>query len=865
MVLAHMPRQSDEGLPIPLASFREFERLKFPHPNDLLTHFPQLSPHALSVLTPFFNQHGARDAAYWLSLARCLGMGPTALTTSDLPRLLPHPTAADILACRDNWFATVPDHAVLLSDPDPYSSLEVFRNRICVFPARFLRGDLADDQHCIVLRLPWLDQRECRENSSREIAGFAGLVFSKEGPRLIVSEILPPLNVVELQLAASRPQRCWFENLLLGLSAYARSIQNEAVGKITIPFETIENFIENEYSEEWLQEALIKTNHPGTSTELGLQTVAALLRRLGFSWDYSETQDVGGKSRIPESASLELQAALPVVFSAFDSSLIEQGRCDAERSVAKLRELFPIDPEPALEFIGVPVASRAVPELMFQGLDLTQHVRGAFELVPQCRIPLNAMEGMTSRLQELHTELVRTRFGNSFFEGNFAEFTFFTRGIERGTFAEWWELPLPGAPTIVAKSIHPEGQLRHPHIRIIRSRDGCDQFDIFSIGCKGGGLRNLSEQNDLVLPADGHLRAPIYRRRPALEGREIATHRYWGGLLRGHAESEFVHTLSLHEFGRTVQLPSPIPLPIPLDVGVPRMLPVWGGKRTTWLSPDEYRDQILRIGRGDPYEDPATYRSLSGCDVRWSQLLNMIFSCPKDSPGAEAVSARIAVALKLVYVANGFPFTPPTQAIETRSGHLQWRDLFRYLAHISEQNSASAGELYRKIESGLVSLMGMVHGSGGHLGGADLGQGTGAISGGALSLRNVDLQGVVHDLDQDIYFPVVRPIGSTLELRATQRYFLSDMQRADAIYLESSLDWIRNILLAPEPTRDRTLYNHRFGRYGLLPSFDPTPPNVDEVVRFQGKSLREATTKLATHFRRELYAQYFRRAQDASD
>ena len=96
--------------------------------------------------------------------------------------------------------------------------------------------------------------------------------------------------------------------------------------------------------------------------------------------------------------------------------------------------------------------------------------------------------------------------------------------------------------------------------------------------------------------------------------------------------------------------------------------------------------------------------------------------------------------------------------------------------------------------------------------------------------------------------------------RALNRAYLAEMQRADAVYLQNTLDWARLIIRGPAHGDIAMLYKFQFGPYDVLKTFRPVaPPTLEELKADRNKLVVAPCARLDCEERNELYRQAFER------
>jgi hypothetical protein len=310
----------------------------------------------------------------------------------------------------------------------------------------------------------------------------------------------------------------------------------------------------------------------------------------------------------------------------------------------------------------------------------------------------------------------------------------------------------------------------------------------------------------------------------------IPSHKYWGGLQLAHARVEFRHFVALREAAERVA-PSLRPeTVVPVDVGCFLQLPVWSDSGTAWVDFETYEMDYL--GQFvDEDEKLSTLRTVARCDVRVSQLVNTILR-----PHLEDVidwEGAILSSLSFLYHVHGESFERPNARLEPRNGSLGLREIFEFLSHAYAQNSARAERIIAKFAENSLRTIALVHALEGHLGGSRFAGGSalGGVTGGATSIRNIDLLGVLHDLDGDVFFPWCDDPVAFQGNRVLQHRFMSFMTAADLIHWKHTVHWFSNIVrgavLEDEPERFAVKLSE-FDHLEFVETGD-VPPNLSEL------------------------------------
>jgi hypothetical protein len=253
---------------------------------------------------------------------------------------------------------------------------------------------------------------------------------------------------------------------------------------------------------------------------------------------------------------------------------------------------------------------------------------------------------------------------------------------------------------------------------------------------------------------------------------EVPSHKYWGGMILGHAQAEFRNSVGLVYLFESAGVNPLRRVAYPINVAQLHAVPRVQNGEVTWTPEFDYLFNMLEVLSHNRADQLGVFVSTSQSDVRLSQIVNRIFSRSEQSE-SDIIECRneILSALRYLFEVNGRNFEDPQIPFVPNGASIGTRDYQLFVNKILEHNEAEGLRLYETLSRKLLSSLGLVHGAGGFLGGGYNGSG-GAIGGGAVAIRNVDCCGVLHDLD---------------EQQAMDRFFLKD-----------TLYWLESLLVGRE-------------------------------------------------------------------
>lgn len=471
---------------------------------------------------------------------------------------------------------------------------------------------------------------------------------------------------------------------------------------------------------------------------------------------------------------------------------------------------------PGLTFLyneGLPRWCRTERRCLIGASDHTAEMSKAIELAPLHPRGEEEIFGLTPDLMELAEKLrepeklaVAARFLPK-------GFTVISNGA--AVRDDWWNLHERRTPGWHVAAFHLPEQNRHPILRLtLHGEDGEFQSSI-SLGIKGGGVRSFDpDQIQTKVTHDGHYtRFPVYRLKPPKEGAPtIPSHKFWGGLTLQDAQVEYLHTLAVNQLMREAAPEVITATAVPLTARALSMLPIWQWHDTVWLPVHEYSVKFLGPEPISSNERLAVFHSAFTADVRLSQVLNRIIARSSQSAASvEAAREEIDSALRYLYTVNGEKINLTAQTPGLQDGRFAWRELFKYVRQVGEQNGDAALRIQACMEASL-AVLAAVHGSGGHLGGSWNGK-IGAIGGGAVTMRNIDAAGALHDLDRDIFLPWIRRPDLSMMSEAQHRAALPMMQWFDTLHWIETVSWSKNILFGLDLPADAELKVYKIGEY----------------------------------------------------
>ncbi len=436
---------------------------------------------------------------------------------------------------------------------------------------------------------------------------------------------------------------------------------------------------------------------------------------------------------------------------------------------------------------------------------------GLFESAPSLRVSLAEIPGMTTELIATYRNLLA-----SLPESVHGILSTAWTWISRGS-GDSGNIRAPGTaagPTgaVPVQGTHLEGMDRHPHLMTAGA----------VIGIKGGGARADRtagyENYALQYPGAG-MRIPIYRTLKNGKPPQMQSHRYWGGLSREEGEIEFLNHLALHKLLYAVD-GGPAAANIPYDLGVIERFPVWTPAGTQWVSARAYRKRYLKGGA----PELATLRSIGPSGLRIVQAVQSIFD---DLPRDEHQRAVQRTVTELYAAFGELPVFPQTPLAAGPDGKATQAQVLEYLREIYRINQDKAERMMERLESRSLKTMAAVHGAGGHLGGVSImfqmleNNGAalieaydpplGAPNGGAPALRNMSVTGEFRDLDGNVYLPWLDRPDLLPQRRSREELNLKYMQENDLLYWETSISWMRNLLMGRTLPADGILIEMPFG------------------------------------------------------
>ena len=351
---------------------------------------------------------------------------------------------------------------------------------------------------------------------------------------------------------------------------------------------------------------------------------------------------------------------------------------------------------------------------------------------------------------------------------------------------DWWSYPQ--APSEGAKFLHLKDQNRHPSLRFAVGGTSARRVLPLTVGFKGCGFLDLdglqvARVSDLP---NGIARFPVVRVKRYDEN-EI--HGTWGGMLAGCAEQEFINLLGVSWLMNSVCPHLDGAVAEPLDAAVFLALPVWEQSgRVRWLASGDYQRQVLDDEPWSKSAALASLRTVSRSDVRLSQLVNRLLEAANMEMGSEEQKAVVDGSLSYLYHVHGYRYDPPPMGlpIDGKTGEAA---LVRYLRLAALRQPTIARSIYQHIFDRSFLTMAYIHGFGGHLGGFRIEQASHlAPRGGALTLRNVDCEGRLHDLDARCCTAVP---GFSIYQQPNQ---VMQGQLLDLICLYETMGWMQLVL-----------------------------------------------------------------------
>lgn len=435
----------------------------------------------------------------------------------------------------------------------------------------------------------------------------------------------------------------------------------------------------------------------------------------------------------------------------------------------------------------------------------TARIRRAFAVPPAFDLDLDNVAGVSSKMIEAGRAARQTRAGIIFEDLLPHDFTLVSRGIGHGMSDRWWEVPTFDRPGIHFDAVHLVDQNRNPSVRCFEVGDDLTVRAIHCLALKGGGLGAIAD-TALELP-EGHpeVRLPIYRRTKADESdgsaqkpRLLSTHENWGGMARDFGEQELLGQLAILDAvrGTFPELQHLVPQPLRLSKFL--SLPVFKGDAEEWMGMHEYAYKYLDDTQGRP-GGLVTVRSIVASDVRIGQAVDRVFNRnDRSATSPELAREEIESSLRFIYLTHGCPFTPTSAELTSSAGRVENGDVLEFLRKTSEANGATAMRIFEKLCAETIAVIGMVHGTGGHLGGGETksfgGYPLGAPRGGCTHMRNMNLAGGFHDFDASLLLPTA--LSPWCEHTQLNREFdaRGNLQKLDLMYWGESMYWMRKLL-----------------------------------------------------------------------
>ncbi len=456
------------------------------------------------------------------------------------------------------------------------------------------------------------------------------------------------------------------------------------------------------------------------------------------------------------------------------------------------------------------------------------------EAVPVKLIKPASMLGVSDEMLKHHRELTERPATRALLKAVSSDFAFMSKGSVAPLPEDWWVIPQDHT-NLQARALHIREQDRHPVLRCCGSvRVGRTVIgDIrLSVGYKGGGIRSIEGAPISDKEQTAEYRLPIYRNRktrsPILaqeKGPLIPSHMFWGGLLLSHAQAEYINTLGVSHLLQATGH-DPMGVAVPVDICVPESLPKWRNGTARWVNQCEYQKVELGFSMLADKDCLAIFRTISSGDVRIPQLINRIFERTDESScNLKICKFEIDSALAYLYWLHGFNLEIPRGSIDFQGNSVELSDVAHYLKKVSELNAGNAQVIRRRILERALTTLGLVHGAGGHLGGAyrDF---LGAYSGGAIAKRNVDLLGGVHDLDMDVFLPWLKNPAMPYTLLEQNQLRLSEMQWFDLMFWRDLWYWTDTTVLGRDIPRGCDLKHYEVGKYNHVERFGSLEPQV---------------------------------------
>lgn len=377
-----------------------------------------------------------------------------------------------------------------------------------------------------------------------------------------------------------------------------------------------------------------------------------------------------------------------------------------------------------------------------------------------------------------------------------------------------------------AEVVHLPDQCRHPSLRFQLRREGSLVPQHVTIGSKGGGMLHDDGQS-LRVPKflrANELHSPILTN-PRHEG---AVHGLWGGMTYGDAEAQFCNHLGLSWLMHRVAPQLEGAVAEPIDFGHLEAVPLWNKDGSLrWVTCNELGRMVLGNAMWSDPPELAVFRSVTSSDVRLSQLVNRIFFPPDaEGLGASARKRSIDEALTYLYAVHGYQYVPPSLPLRIDGNRITSASVVGYLRESARLQGSAAVQISRKIESRSLLSMAAVHALGGHLGGIRLpGTPNMAIRGGPLSLRNVDCEGRLHDIDHFCLLPLA-PGWVTVESKLHPA-----AQALDVITARDTMYWVELILGRRPDIPSSSLVQVHFAKRFSVQRFRSDRAAVDEQIR----------------------------------
>lgn len=324
------------------------------------------------------------------------------------------------------------------------------------------------------------------------------------------------------------------------------------------------------------------------------------------------------------------------------------------------------------------------------------------------------------------------------------DFTPISHGLLGDAKTQWWNMPEEGQ----LSHLHLPNQNRNPSLRFVYK----GKFQHFSF--KGAGISTIENVKVHVPPTSKVSRLPIYRRIHASKTDVFCnTHLYWGGMSRNFATNEFNNHLALHAL---IQITDPNLsdlINIPVKISKYLSLPYWDeSAKKQWINSDEYISNFLG-GINDLEDSLSVFESYGRCDVRLSELIAKLFEISDSSRlNPDLARKEIIEGIRFLYQLHGHIFKDPGHTLKTSNKKVSNKCILDFLTICGEHNLQSAQSIFDMISLKTGRLLGIIHGTGGHVGGG-MNKWTGTPKGGSIAVRNIDLYGGFHDFDASVYFP----------------------------------------------------------------------------------------------------------------